>query len=57
MFGALAVLRGPVWGWPGLLVGVVTGLIAFVVLIRIGARRYVANAPEILAMVSLGDRV
>ena len=57
VFGALAVLRGPVWGWPGLLVGVITGLIAFVVLIRIGARRYVSNAPEILAMVSLGDRV
>jgi ABC-2 type transport system permease protein len=56
VFAALAALRDPVWGWPGLVVGIVTGLIAFVVLIRIGARRYLSTAPEILAVVSLGDR-
>jgi ABC-2 type transport system permease protein len=55
-FGALAMIRSPGWGWLGLLVGVATGAIVFPVLVRLGARRYVANGPEILAVVSLGDR-
>jgi ABC-2 type transport system permease protein len=56
-FGALAILRDPAWGWIGLVIGVVTGVIVFTALVRAAAKRYVETGPEILAVVSLGDRV
>lgn len=58
--GILALLAGMVnaaYGWLALAVGLLTGVILLVVLSRMTARRYLDSGPEILAMVSAGDRV
>jgi ABC-2 type transport system permease protein len=51
-----ALTVDPAWGWGGLAGGLLTGSVVFTVLVRLAADRYVARGPEILAVVSIGDR-
>lgn len=51
-----AVTIDPAWGWLGLLAGTVCGVIVFLTLVRAGSERYLARGPEILAVVTVGDR-
>ena len=53
----LSIVVNPVWGWIGLVVGVVVGLAAMWVFSSVAARRYLERGPEILAAVSAGDRL
>jgi len=52
----LAITADPVWGWVALLVGVLTGAGLLVGLTRSAGRHYLEHSPEILAVVSAGDR-
>ncbi len=47
----------PAWGWVGLLAGLVSGVMVWALLTRAAATRYLESGPEILAVVSVGDRV
>ncbi len=51
-----AVTVDPAWGWLALVAALVCGVPVFVGLVLLGARRYLARGPEILAVVSAGDR-
>lgn len=51
-----AVSVDAVWGWLGLVAGLVSGSAVLVILLRAGAERYRTRGPEILAVVSVGDR-
>ncbi|MTD16707.1 hypothetical protein GIS00_22480 [Nakamurella sp. YIM 132087] len=53
----LAHTVSPVWGWIGILVSVVVGATMLTVLSAVTAKRYLDTMPEILHIVSLGDRV
>ncbi len=58
--GVLALLSATVnqaYGWLALAVGLLTGIVMVVVLSGMTARRYLDSGPEILAVVSAGDRV
>ena len=52
----LAVTKDPVWGWLGVLAVPVCAVPVFVALAMRGARTYLRRGPEILAIVSIGDR-
>ncbi len=49
-------LVAPIYGWCGLLVGIVLGLGALAALSGVAARTYLDRSPEILAVVAIGDR-
>ena len=53
----LSLTVDPIWGWIGLIVGPVVGLIALWIAAGMTADRYLEHAPEIFEMVSAGDRV
>jgi ABC-2 type transport system permease protein len=53
----LSVTVSPVWGWVGLILGPVVGAVALWFAATMTADRYLEQAPEILALVSSGDRV
>lgn len=53
----LSFTSSPAWGWLALGVGIATGVAAILVSVRLTARRYLESAPEIFAIVSMGDRV
>jgi ABC-2 type transport system permease protein len=52
----LAVTRDPAWGWLGVLAIPVCAVPVFVALAMLGARTYLQRGPEILTIVSVGDR-
>jgi ABC-2 type transport system permease protein len=52
----LSLTVSPVWGWVGLVVGPVTGLMALLLSSRMTANRFLDQATEIFAVVSAGDR-
>jgi ABC-2 type transport system permease protein len=53
----LSVTVSPVWGWVGLILGPVVGAVALWFAAVMTADRYLDQAPEILALVSSGDRL
>ena len=53
---ALAVTNDPAWGWLGVLAVPVVAVPVVAALARLGARTYLRRGPEILAIVSIGDR-
>ncbi len=53
----LSIVVGPVWGWVALVVGPVVGAVALLIAARKTADRYLEQATEIFAVVSVGDRV
>ncbi|NNG34570.1 hypothetical protein [Nakamurella aerolata] len=53
----LAIAVSPVFGWAALAVAVVSAPIVLVLSSRIAAAKYLNSAPEILQLVSAGDRV
>ncbi|WP_029135706.1 hypothetical protein [Nakamurella lactea] len=56
-FAALALLVAPGWGWAALGVGLLLPPLLLTFATRLTAERYLESAPEILAVVSAGDRV
>lgn len=52
----LAVTVAPGWGWVGLVVGPLCGVVAIVVMSSWTATTYLDRMPEILGTVALGDR-
>ncbi len=53
---AAAVTVHPAWGWLSVAAALLCGAPVAIVLAAAGARRYLARAPEIFAIVSAGDR-
>lgn len=53
----LSLTVSPMWGWVGLVVGPLVGVIALWIAAGMTADRYLEYAPEIFATVSAGDRV
>ena len=53
----VSALVDPLWGWLALAVGLLSGAVMLLVAIPATADRYLATGPEILAVVSAGDRV
>ncbi len=53
----LDLLSDRAWGWIGLVVGIVVGLGCLAVASSLAGRRYLERGPEILAVVSIGDRL
>ena len=53
----LSLTVSPMWGWVGLVVGPLAGVIALWIAAGMTADRYLEYAPEIFATVSAGDRV
>ena len=53
---ALSLTVDPVWGWVALVIGPAVGMLALWWAARLTADRYLERAPEILAIVSAGDR-
>jgi ABC-2 type transport system permease protein len=53
----LSLRVSPVWGWVALILGPVVGGVALWFAASMTAARYLDRAPEILALVSSGDRV
>lgn len=52
----LAIVVSPAFGWAALVVAVVSAPIVLVVSTRVAAQKYLASTPEILRLVSAGDR-
>jgi ABC-2 type transport system permease protein len=52
----LSVTGSSAWGWPALVVGPVCGGVAVVAMSKLTASTYLAQTPEILAVVAIGDR-
>jgi len=53
----LSVVVASWWGWLALIIGPALGLVAVWFAARLTADRYLEQSPEILAVVSVGDRV
>lgn len=57
LFAVLSLLVSTGWGWVALFVGVLLPPVLLTISMRLTAARYLESAPEILAVVSAGDRV
>jgi ABC-2 type transport system permease protein len=53
----LSLTVSPMWGWVGLVLGPTVGGVALWLAAGMTAARYLERAPEILALVTTGDRV
>jgi ABC-2 type transport system permease protein len=53
----LSLTASPAWGWVALILGPAVGIVALWFAATMTADRYLEQAPEILALVSSGDRV